>query len=220
VVATIILGVLLMLSLILVVTTIFPHVNVTRLLIVLSIALALGCLIFAAMSWRSRSTKTATGPEDDQAAARKEHAHAIKTAKSERDNGLATARTAHKRELAKAKTTYEQALGTAGADQVARATAKADYHQAQADAHANQSQRAADVRSAYTRAEATAAAERDKALAAAKAAARSWTMPPLALLAKPEWSKGRIIAMYTMRGYLLVAVILLAVKAGKLASGH
>ena len=45
-------------------------------------------------------------------------------------------------------------------------------------------------------------------------------MPPLALLGRPKWSRGRILAMYLMRGYLVVAVILLAVKAGKLAAGH
>jgi len=28
----------------------------------------------------------------------------------------------------------------------------------------------------------------------------TWTMPPLALLGKPEWSRGRIVAMYIMRG--------------------
>ena len=44
-------------------------------------------------------------------------------------------------------------------------------------------------------------------------------MPPLALLAKPEWSRGRVIAMYTMRAYLVVAVVLLVVKASQLATG-
>ena len=29
-----------------------------------------------------------------------------------------------------------------------------------------------------------------------------WTMPPLALLARPQWSTGRKIAMLTLRGYL------------------
>jgi hypothetical protein len=44
-------------------------------------------------------------------------------------------------------------------------------------------------------------------------------MPPIALLAKPEWSRGRVLAMYTMRAYVVVAVVLLLVKAGKLAGG-
>jgi Mn2+/Fe2+ NRAMP family transporter len=48
---------------------------------------------------------------------------------------------------------------------------------------------------------------------------QTWTMPPLALLAKPEWSRGRIVAMYTLRGYLVVAVGLLLVKAIELAGG-
>jgi NRAMP (natural resistance-associated macrophage protein)-like metal ion transporter len=43
-----------------------------------------------------------------------------------------------------------------------------------------------------------------------------WTMPPLALLARPEWSTGRKLAMLTLRGYLLVSIILLAVKATQL----
>jgi NRAMP (natural resistance-associated macrophage protein)-like metal ion transporter len=42
---------------------------------------------------------------------------------------------------------------------------------------------------------------------------QQWTMPPLALLARPQWSTGRKVAMFTMRGYLLGSVILLVVKA-------
>jgi hypothetical protein len=34
----------------------------------------------------------------------------------------------------------------------------------------------------------------------------SWRMPPLAFLARPAWSRGRLIGMYALRGYLLVAV--------------
>jgi Mn2+/Fe2+ NRAMP family transporter len=48
----------------------------------------------------------------------------------------------------------------------------------------------------------------------------SWRMPPLAFLARPTWSRGRLIGMYALRGYLLVAVVLLAVRAGQLATGH
>jgi Mn2+/Fe2+ NRAMP family transporter len=40
-----------------------------------------------------------------------------------------------------------------------------------------------------------------------------WRMPALNLLERPTWSRGRVIAMYLMRGYLVVAVIMLLVKA-------
>ena len=46
-----------------------------------------------------------------------------------------------------------------------------------------------------------------------------WTMPPLALLALPQWSTGRKVAMFTLRGYLLASVILLIVKAIQLGGG-
>jgi len=46
-----------------------------------------------------------------------------------------------------------------------------------------------------------------------------WTMPPLALLERPRWSTGRKVAMLTLRGYLLVSVVLLIVKAVQLAGG-
>jgi hypothetical protein len=46
-----------------------------------------------------------------------------------------------------------------------------------------------------------------------------WTMPPLALLARPEWSTGRKIAMLTLRGYLIASVNLLIVKAIQLGGG-
>lgn len=113
--ATVILGVLLMLSAILVVTTVFPNVNVTLLLLALSVVLVVGCLGFAATYLRGRAR---VEPAREEPKFRRE----------------------------------------------------------------------------------------------------TWTMPPLALLAKPEWSRNRIMAMYTMRGYLAIAVILLIVKAGKLAS--
>jgi hypothetical protein len=48
---------------------------------------------------------------------------------------------------------------------------------------------------------------------------QQWTMPPLALLARPQWSTTRKVAMLTMRGYLIVSVILLAVKAIQLGGG-
>jgi Mn2+/Fe2+ NRAMP family transporter len=46
-----------------------------------------------------------------------------------------------------------------------------------------------------------------------------WTMPPLALLQRPRASLGRRVAMLSMEGYLLVAVVLLIVKAVQLAGG-
>ncbi|HUA47680.1 MAG TPA: Nramp family divalent metal transporter [Solirubrobacteraceae bacterium] len=46
-----------------------------------------------------------------------------------------------------------------------------------------------------------------------------WTMAPLALLARPQWSTGRKVAMLTLRGYLVVSVILLIVKAIQLGGG-
>jgi NRAMP (natural resistance-associated macrophage protein)-like metal ion transporter len=41
----------------------------------------------------------------------------------------------------------------------------------------------------------------------------NWRMPPLNLLHRPEWSRGRLVAMYALRGYLVAAVVLLLVKA-------
>ena len=46
----------------------------------------------------------------------------------------------------------------------------------------------------------------------------TWTMPPLALLERPVWSPARKAAMLLLRGYLLVAVLLLIVKTVQL--GH
>jgi Mn2+/Fe2+ NRAMP family transporter len=48
---------------------------------------------------------------------------------------------------------------------------------------------------------------------------QEWTMPPLALLSRPPWSRGRRVAMLTLRGYLVVSVILLIVKAVQLGGG-
>jgi NRAMP (natural resistance-associated macrophage protein)-like metal ion transporter len=46
----------------------------------------------------------------------------------------------------------------------------------------------------------------------------TWTMPPLALLERPAWSPGRRTGMLVLRGYLVVAVLLLIVKTVQL--GH
>jgi len=45
----------------------------------------------------------------------------------------------------------------------------------------------------------------------------SWRMPALVLLERPTWSAPRRVAMVVMAGYLVVAVLLLAVKATQLA---
>ena len=47
----------------------------------------------------------------------------------------------------------------------------------------------------------------------------SWRMPPLALLGRPEWSRGRLAAMWALRVYLVIAVVLLLVKAVQLGGG-
>ena len=48
---------------------------------------------------------------------------------------------------------------------------------------------------------------------------QDWTMPPLALLGRPEWSTGRRVAMLSLRGYLVVSMILLVVKTVQLGGG-
>jgi hypothetical protein len=47
-----------------------------------------------------------------------------------------------------------------------------------------------------------------------------WRMAPLATLPPPVWSRGQRIGMVALRAYLVVAVVLLAVKIGQLAVGH
>ncbi len=46
----------------------------------------------------------------------------------------------------------------------------------------------------------------------------TWRMPPLALLERPTWSRGRRGAMLLLRGYLVLSVILLFVKAVQLGT--
>ncbi len=48
----------------------------------------------------------------------------------------------------------------------------------------------------------------------------NWRMPALALLERPKWSMGRRVLMLTLSGYLVVAILLLAVKAVQLALTH
>ncbi len=43
-----------------------------------------------------------------------------------------------------------------------------------------------------------------------------WRMPPLNRLERPVWSRGRLVAMYSLRAYLVLAVVLLIVKAFQL----
>lgn len=45
----------------------------------------------------------------------------------------------------------------------------------------------------------------------------AWQMPPLAELPRPAWSLARKLGMFTLRGYLIIAVILLAYKFIQLA---
>jgi hypothetical protein len=47
----------------------------------------------------------------------------------------------------------------------------------------------------------------------------AWRMPPIALLKPAEWSTGRKVALLTLRGYLVISVLLLIVKAVRLGGG-
>jgi NRAMP (natural resistance-associated macrophage protein)-like metal ion transporter len=47
-----------------------------------------------------------------------------------------------------------------------------------------------------------------------------WTMPPLALLDRPPWSRTRSLVVGGLRAYLVLAVLLLVVKSVQLALGH
>ncbi len=47
----------------------------------------------------------------------------------------------------------------------------------------------------------------------------NWRMPPLALLKPAEWSAGRKVALLALYGYLVISILLLIVKAVRLASG-
>ncbi len=49
---------------------------------------------------------------------------------------------------------------------------------------------------------------------------RAWRMPPLDQLRPPQWSRGQRVGMLVLRGYLVLAVVLLAVKIGQLATAH
>jgi hypothetical protein len=47
----------------------------------------------------------------------------------------------------------------------------------------------------------------------------SWRMPPLALLKPVEWSTGTKMGVLVLRGYLIISVLLLIVKAVRLGGG-
>ena len=48
----------------------------------------------------------------------------------------------------------------------------------------------------------------------------TWQMPPLQELTRPTWSATRKIGMFTLRIYLVIAVILMVIKVIQLALGH
>jgi hypothetical protein len=54
---------------------------------------------------------------------------------------------------------------------------------------------------------------------APKVPKEQWTMPPIALLARPQMSTSRKTAMLTLQCYLLLAIAMLVVKAVQLAGG-
>jgi hypothetical protein len=45
-------------------------------------------------------------------------------------------------------------------------------------------------------------------------------MPQMSLLQRPKWSRGTLAGMYLLRGYLVVAVVMLLVKAVQLGIHH
>ncbi len=48
----------------------------------------------------------------------------------------------------------------------------------------------------------------------------TWRMPPINLLHRPRWSRGTLAGMYVLRGYLVLAVVMLLVKAIQLGLHH
>jgi len=47
-----------------------------------------------------------------------------------------------------------------------------------------------------------------------------WTMPQLELLERPVWSRTRKVGMITLRGYLVIAVLMLIIKGVEVGIGH
>ncbi|HVC77042.1 MAG TPA: NRAMP family divalent metal transporter [Candidatus Micrarchaeaceae archaeon] len=62
-----------------------------------------------------------------------------------------------------------------------------------------------------------AAAKSPKPPEMSHAEKENWRMPALAFLQHPQWSMGRRVAILALRGYLVVAVVLLVVKAVEIA---
>jgi Mn2+/Fe2+ NRAMP family transporter len=77
---------------------------------------------------------------------------------------------------------------------------------------------AAGIYALYASRRAPARAGIDAVAEIPKEKRHTWTMPPLALLERPVWSPGRKAGMLLLRGYLVVAVLLLVVKTVQL--GH
>ena len=57
-------------------------------------------------------------------------------------------------------------------------------------------------------------------LEVSQAERENWRMPALALLQRPPWSRVRRVAMITLSVYLVISIIVLAIKAVELATGH
>jgi len=74
------------------------------------------------------------------------------------------------------------------------------------------------IYAARNRLGAAARAEAAEQIAKEKQRRQTWTMPPLALLERPVFSPGRKAGMLLLRGYLVVAVLLLVIKTVQL--GH
>jgi hypothetical protein len=54
---------------------------------------------------------------------------------------------------------------------------------------------------------------------AARRRREEWTMPPAALLSRPRFSPARKAALLALGGYMVVALVMLIVKAVQLAGG-
>jgi len=70
-----------------------------------------------------------------------------------------------------------------------------------------------------TRPRRPAAAAVSRRVTMSRAERMNWRMPPLALLKPVEWSPGTKLGMLMLRGYLLISVLLLVVKAVQLGGG-
>jgi hypothetical protein len=48
----------------------------------------------------------------------------------------------------------------------------------------------------------------------------NWRMPAFVLLQRPRWSPVRRVAVIVLSGYLVIAILMLAVRAVQLAIAH